>query len=99
MFFEEFIEFKNKLQQQNSTNLKYLICRLDFNEFYQIKEELNKRNFGGGDDEDMDLSYGSQDDGEEDEDDDDEDDDDEDDDDEDDDGENDSDEDDADIPE
>ena len=38
MFFEEFIEFKNKLQQQNSTNLKYLICRLDFNEYYLKKQ-------------------------------------------------------------
>ena len=46
---------------QNSTNLKYLLCRLDFNEFYQIREE-QKRNFGGkGEDEDMD-NYNSEDD-------------------------------------
>lgn len=38
-FFDQFIEFKDKLQQQNTTNLKYLLCRLDFNEFYQIREE------------------------------------------------------------
>ena len=61
---------------QNSTNIRYLLFRLDFNEFYQIREE-QKRNFGRGEDEDMD-NYGSQDD--DDEDDDDEDDDDEDDD-------------------
>ena len=58
-FFDQFIEFKNKLQQHNSTNLKYLLCRLDFNEFYQIREE-QKKNFGRGEDEDMD-NYGSQD--------------------------------------
>ena len=66
-FFDQFIEFKDKLAQQNSTNLKYLLCRLDFNEFYWIREE-QKRNFGRGEDEDMD-NYGSQDDDDEDEDD------------------------------
>ena len=67
---------------QNSTNLKYLLCRLDFNEFYFIREE-QKRNFGRGEDDDSMENYGSQED-DDDEDDDDEDDDDEDDDDEDD---------------
>ena len=39
---------------QNSTNIRYLLFRLDFNEFYQIREE-QKRNFGRGEDEDMDT--------------------------------------------
>lgn len=36
-----------------------MLCRMDFNEFYQMREE-EKKNFGRGDDDDMD--YGSEDD-------------------------------------
>ena len=84
--------FKTMLaDQKGQTNLKYLLCRLDFNEYYQIKaikqEEEKKRNEirgrggrGGGNGEffDGEFEYGDEDEeeGDEDGDDDDEDDDD-----------------------
>ena len=65
---------------QNTTNLKYLLCRLDFNEYYQNREE-EKKNFGRGNDSNDGMNYGDEeeDDDEEDDDEDDEEDDDEDD--------------------
>ncbi|CDW82197.1 gamma-tubulin complex [Stylonychia lemnae] len=85
-FLKQIQTFKDSLLQQSQTNLKYLLCRLDFNEYYHTMEVKNQqalqemRNRGGvGEDlDDMD------DDQDDDEDDDDEDDDDQDDDDDDD---------------
>lgn len=42
-FIKQFCEFKKALDQQNLTNLKYLVCRLDFNEYYKLLEQ--KREF------------------------------------------------------
>lgn len=53
-FLNQLKTFKDMLLQQNQTNLKYLQCRLDFNEYYQyqemkIKAEMeNRRRHGGG---------------------------------------------------
>lgn len=69
-FFDNLIQFKEQLQAESSTNLKYLLCRLDFNDFYQNREE-EKKNFGKGDDDDMEQwsnDNDEDDDGEEDED-------------------------------
>jgi len=81
-------------EQKDQTNLKYLLCRLDFNEYYHDKalkdEEMRKREAHGlmqghrEDLEDMEDDYGMEDEGDDD--------DDEDDDDEEDDGEDDDDE-------
>jgi hypothetical protein len=32
-------QFKHMLVETNQQNLKYLQCRLDFNEYYQIQEQ------------------------------------------------------------
>jgi len=33
-FINVFQEFKKALQAENQINMKYLVCRLDFNEYY-----------------------------------------------------------------
>lgn len=52
---------------QSQTNLKYLLCRLDFNEFYLGREQLQPPSidFGGddgNDDDNMDHDYDDEDD-------------------------------------
>lgn len=86
-FLKAFQVFKTSLLDSNSTNLKYLQCRLDFNEYYHALEIKNAQMInamkarGGGDEVDFDDldDYGEDDDDDEDDDDEDDDDDDDDD--------------------
>ena len=82
-FLKYFVQFKEALNlEKGQTNLKYLLCRLDFNEYYQVKalkdEEKKKKaggnsfdgmnDYGDDDDEDEDEDEDEDDDGEEDDD-------------------------------
>ena len=59
--------FKKQLSKSQHQNLKYLQCRLDFNEYYncleikQANAENSRKRRGGGDDIDIDLDYGERD--------------------------------------
>lgn len=60
-------QFKTSLaEEKGQTNLKYLLCRLDFNEYYQVKamkeeeekKKLQSRRNGGGNNFDDMNDYG-----------------------------------------
>ena len=61
-------QFKTSLaEEKGQTNLKYLLCRLDFNEYYQVKamkeeeeKKREKRGGNGGNFDDMDDDYGDE---------------------------------------